>query len=297
MLGSTLHFLGEFPAARGHLEQANALREHYRRRFDASLYLISGSRVYCRSIFARVLWALGYPEQALSASDEAPRLAEETAQSHTLAQALSLAAAFHLDRRDVQRTECLARQTVSLATQHDFPYWRATGCLWWGWALVQQQDVENGLSQIRQSLAQFRARGDVQTIPHALTVLAAVYGQVGQPRAGLDALAEALVVLERTNERRREAEILRLRGGLLLLLRGQHGVEAELCFERALAVADKQSARMWKLRAAAGLARLRAERGRRREAHELLAGVYDWFTEGFDTPYLKDAKALLDELS
>jgi predicted ATPase len=124
-----------------------------------------------------------------------------------------------------------------------------------------------------------------------------VYGQVGQPRAGLDALAEALVVLERTNERRREAEILRLRGGLLLLLRGQHGVEAELCFERALAVADKQSARMWKLRAAAGLARLRAERGRRREAHELLAGVYDWFTEGFDTPYLKDAKALLDELS
>ena len=145
MLGSTLHFLGEFPEARAQLEQANALGGRYQRRFDASLYLISGSRVYCRSIFARVLWALGYPEQALSSSDEALRLAEETSHSHTLAQALSLAAAFHLDRRDVERTEYLAREAVALATEHDFPYWRATGRLWWGWALVQRRDIETGV--------------------------------------------------------------------------------------------------------------------------------------------------------
>jgi class 3 adenylate cyclase/predicted ATPase len=297
MLGSTLHFLGEFPQARAHLEQANALRERHRRRFDASLYLISGSRVYCRSIFARVLWTLGYPEQASRASDEALRLAEETSHSHTLAQALSLAAAFYLDRRDVQRTERLAREAVALATEHDFPYWRATGCLWWGWTLVQRRDMEKGLAQIQQSLAQFRARGDVQTIPHALTVLAGVYGQVGQPQKGLEALAEAVGVLERTNERRREAEIHRLRGELLLSLPGQHYDEAEACFERALGIADQQNARMWELRAATSLAQVWRDRGKHAEAHDLLAPVYGWFTEGFDTADLKDAKALLEALA
>jgi len=294
MLGSTLHFLGEFAQARVHLEQANAVREGYQRRFDASLYLISGSRVYCRSIFARVLWALGYPELASGSSDEALRLAEETSHSHTLAQALSLAAAFHLDRRDVQRTECLARKAVALATKHDFPYWQATGRLWWGWALVQGGEAEQGLAQIRQSLAQFRARGHVQTIPHALTVLADVCGQVGEPQEGLEALAEALVVLERTNERRREAEVYRLRGELLLP--GRHWNEAEDCFHRALSVARQQSARMWELRAATGLARLWREQGRRADAYDLLAPVYGWFTEGLETADLKDAKALLDAL-
>jgi len=297
MLGSALHFLGEFPQAREQLEQANTIRERHQRRFDASLYLISASRVYCRSINARVLWALGYPEQAQSSSDMALRLAEETSHSHTLAQALSLAAAFHLDRRDVERTECLAREAVALAAEHDFPYWRATGRVWGGWALVQRQDIEQGLAQIQESLAQFRANGNVQTIPHALSVLAEVYGQAGEPQKGLEALAEALVVLERTKERRREVEIHRLRGELLLSLPGRQWDEAEACFDRALAVAGQQSARMWELRAAISLARLRAEQGKRAEARNLLAPVYDWFTEGFDTADLKDARALLEELA
>jgi predicted ATPase len=297
LLGSTLHFLGEFPQARAQLQQANAVRERYQRRFDASLYLISGSRVYCRSIFARVLWALGYPEQALSSSDVALRLAEETSHSHTLAQALSLAAAFHLDRRDVERTEDLARQAVALATEHDFPYWRATGCLWWGWALVQRRNIEKGLAQIQESLTQFRAKGNVQTIPHALTVLSEVYGQAGEPQKGLEALAEALVVLQRTNERRREAEIHRLRGELLLALPGPPWGEAEGSFARALAVGREQNAKMWELRAATSLARLWARQGRRLEARDLLAPIYGWFTEGFDTVDLREAKALLDALA
>jgi predicted ATPase len=191
----------------------------------------------------------------------------------------------------------LARETVTLATEHDFPYWRATGRLWWGWALVQRRNIETGVTQIQQSLAQFRARGDVQTIPHALTVLAQVYGQVGKPQEGLEALAEALVVLERTNERRREAEVHRLRGELLLSLPAPHRGDAEACFQRALAVAREQSARMWELRAATSLARLWRDQDRQSEAHDLLSPVYDWFTEGFDTADLKDAKALLDELA
>jgi predicted ATPase len=297
MLGSALHFLGEFPQAREQLEQANAIRERHQRRFDASLYLISGSSVYCRSIYARVLWALGYAEQAQSASDMALRLAKETSHSHTLAQALSLAAAFHLDRRDVERTECLAREAVALAAEHDFAYWLATGRLWEGWALVQRQDIKQGLAQIQESLAQFRTNGNVQTIPHALSVLAEVYGRAGEPQKGLEALAEALAVLERTNERRREAEVHRLRGTLLLAMPGSHWGDAEACFSRALAIAREQSARMWELRAAVSLARLRAEQGKRAEARNLLSPVYSWFTEGFETPDLKDAKALLDELA
>jgi predicted ATPase len=153
------------------------------------------------------------------------------------------------------------------------------------------------MTQIQQSLAQFRARGDVQTIPHALTVLAQVYGQVGEPQEGLEALAEALVVLERTNERRREAEVHRLRGDLLLSLPAPHRGDAEACFQRALAVAREQSARMWELRAATNLARHWAHQGKRRDARDLLAPVYAWFTEGFDTADLKNAKALLDKLA
>ncbi len=120
---------------------------------------------------------------------------------------------------------------------------------------------------------------------------------MGQAQNGLEVLAEALGVLERTNERRREAEIHRLRGELSLSLPGQHGVEAEVCFERALAVARQQSARMWELRAATSLARLWRDQGRRAEARGLLAPIYAWFTEGFDTADLVDAKTLLDELS
>jgi tetratricopeptide (TPR) repeat protein len=187
-------------------------------------------------------------------------------------------------------------EAVALADQHDFPYWRATGRVWGGWALVQRQEIEKGLAQIQESLAQFRANGNVQTIPHALSVLAEVYGQAGESQKGLEALAEALAVLERTNERRREAEIHRLRGTLLLALRGPHRGDAEASFARALAVAREQSARMWELRAAVSLARLRVEQGKGAEACNLLASLYDWFTEGFDTADLKDAKALLDEL-
>jgi predicted ATPase/class 3 adenylate cyclase len=296
MLGATLHFLGEFRPARLQLEQANTLHERLQRPVDPSFYLVSNSSVYCRSILTRVLWALGYPEQALTISHTALRLAEETCHSHTMAQALSLAAAFHLDRRDAQRTERLARDAVALAVKHDFPYWRATGYLWWGWALVQRGEPDEGLAQVQESLAYFRARGSAQTIPHALMVLAEVCGQIGRPSAGLDALAEALAVLERTNERRREAEIHRLRGGLLLSLPGRHSGEAEACFERALAVAREQGARMWELRASVSLARLWRDQSRRAVAYALLELVYGGFTEGFDTADLKDAKALLDEL-
>jgi predicted ATPase len=188
------------------------------------------------------------------------------------------------------------RETVALAAEHDFAYWRATGRVWGGWALVQRQNIERGLAQIQESLAQFRANGNMQTIPHALSVLAEVYGRAGEPEKGLEAVAEALAVIKRTNERRREAELHRQRGTLLLALQGPQRGDVEACFARALAIAREQSARIWELRAATSLARLWAEQGERAEARNLLAPVYDWFTEGFETADLKDARALLEEL-
>jgi class 3 adenylate cyclase/predicted ATPase len=297
MLGVRSYFLGEFVRARAQLEQANALHELHQHRFETSPYLASNSRVYCGSILARVLWALGYPERASSTSDDALRLAKESYYRDTLARALSLAAALHLDCRDVQRTQRLAREAVALAAEHGFPYWRATGSLSWGWALVQRRGIDEGFARINQSLAYFRAKGDAQTVPHALIVLAYVCGQVGDPRKGLQALAEAFVMLERISERRREAENHRLKGELLLQLPGRHLDEAESCFQRALDIARHQQAKSWELRAASSLARLWRDQGRRAEAHDLLAPAYGWFTEGFKTQDLKDAKALLDELA
>jgi predicted ATPase len=297
MLGARLYYLGEFARAREQLEQANELHDLHQHHYEVSPYLASNSRVYCGCILARALWTLGYPERALAVSDEALRLARDTCYRDTLARALSLAAGLHLDRRDVERTQALARETIALADQHGFPYWRATGSLSLGWALVQRGQIERGLARIHRSLAYFRAKGDAQTAPHALVILANVCGQVGDPGSGLQALAEAIVMLERIEERRREAENHRLKGELLLRLQAPDANAAQACFECALAVAREQEARMWELRAATSLARLWRDRGKRAQAHDLLGPVYGWFTEGFDTADLKDAKTLLDELT
>jgi predicted ATPase len=152
----------------------------------------------------------------------------------------------------------------------------------------------DGIALLLEGLAQFRAVGCNATVPFFLTTLAEIYGLAGQPDEGLKRLAEAIALLERTQERWAEAETYRLRGTLLLSMHNQ--AAAEDSFRKALAVARQQSARFWELRAALDLARLWRDQGKRREARDLLAPVYGWFTEGLDTPVLQEAKNLLDEL-
>jgi predicted ATPase len=183
-----------------------------------------------------------------------------------------------------------------LATERGFPHWAALGTSLQGWALAMQGQGEAGMAQVRQGLAAWRTTGAALTVPFLCTVLADVAAHLGHPADGLQALAEAHTLVEQHEERWWEAEISRLRGVLLLRQPGTPPAEAEAWLQRALDVARRQEAKSLELRAAMSFARLWQQQGKRQEAHDLLAPVYGWFTEGFDTADLQEAKTLLDEL-
>ena len=190
-----------------------------------------------------------------------------------------------------------AEAAVARATEQGFPLWITHGTPVRGWALALQGQGEEGMAQVRQGIAAWRAIGMVQIVPYFYTLLADVCGHRGHTAEGLQALAEADTVIEQHEERWWEAEVCRLRGVLLLRQAVPQPEEAEACFHRALEVARRQQAKSLELRAAMSLARLWQQQDRRAEAHELLAPVYGWFTEGFDTADLQEAKALLEELT
>src|SRR5205823_8018854 len=164
------------------------------------------------------------------------------------------------------------------------------------WALAMQGQGEEGMVQVRQGIAARRATGSAVFVPYFCTVLADVADHLGHTADGLQALAEAHTLVEQQEERWWEAEVARLRGVLLLQLPGTPQAEAEAWLQRALDVARRQEAKSLELRTAMSLARLWQQQGKQAEAHALLAPLYDWFTEGFDTADLQEAKALLDEL-
>ena len=166
-----------------------------------------------------------------------------------------------------------------------------------GWALADGGQAEDGIAEIRRGLADYRATGAELGSPYFLALLAEAHRRAGQAAAGLSLLADALDRVARSGRRWIEPELHRLKGELLLALPEADTTEAEACFRHAIAIAREHGARMLELRTATSLARLWRESGRTGEARELLAPVYDWFTEGFDTPDLKEAKALLHELA
>jgi predicted ATPase len=183
-----------------------------------------------------------------------------------------------------------------LATERGFPHWAALGTSLQGWALAMQGQGEAGMAQVRQGLAAWRTTGAALTVPFLCTVLADVAAHLGHPADGLQALAEAHTLVEQHEERWWEAEISRLRGVLLLRQPGTPPAEAEAWLQRALDVARRQEAKSLELRAAMSLSRLWQRQGKCDDARELLAPVYGWFTEGFDTADLQEAKALLETL-
>ena len=189
-----------------------------------------------------------------------------------------------------------AEAAVALATAQGFPLWTATGTSLRGWALAMQDQGAEGLAQVRQGIATWRTTGAALFVPCFCTWLAEVAAHLGHPEDGLQALVEASTLVEQHEERYWEAEVCRLRGTLLLRQTMPQPEEAETWLQRALDVARRQEAKSLELRAATSLARLWQQQGKRQEAHDLLAPVYGWFTEGFDTADLQDAKDLLDEL-
>jgi class 3 adenylate cyclase/predicted ATPase len=299
-LGEPLFTLGELAPARAHLEQGLALYNLQQHRSLAILYGMD-PEVMCLNFAAFTLWHLGYPEQALQRGHEAIRLAQELSHPYSLAVALSSAAVLHHYRREEQAVQERAAAAITLSIEQGFPIWLGFGTILGGWALAERGQGEEGITQIRQGIVTWRATGAEIWRPYWLSLLAEAYEKVGQAKEGLATLAEALTVVDNSGERFYEAELYRLKGGLTL----QSSIpsleprvkEAEVCFLKAIEIARKQQAKSLELRAVMNLSRLWQRQGKKDEARQLLAEIYGWFTEGFDTKDLQEAKALLEELS
>jgi predicted ATPase/class 3 adenylate cyclase len=288
-LGNPLILLGEWSAARTHLEQGVAFYNAQQPRSHGFL-VASHEGVFGLCRLAHVLWLLGYPDQALRRSHEALTLARELAHPFSLVTALFYVAEVHMRRREGQSTYEQAEAALGLAHEHGFALRVAQAMTLQGWALVEQGQGEAGIAQMRQGQAALRATGTEQGA--GFDLLAEAYGRVGQIEEGLRVVAEELA--RSTSSGGVEVELYRLKGELLTHA-PTHQVEAESCFRQALEVARRQGGKSLELRAAMSLSRLWQRQGKRDAARQLLAPVYSWFTEGFDTADLQEAKALLDE--
>jgi DNA-binding winged helix-turn-helix (wHTH) protein/predicted ATPase len=292
-LGETLFFLGDYTGARTHLEQGIALTDSAEQPTLAPREGVA-SGVACLAVAAWTLWCLGAPAQAVRRSHEALALARADPQSQAFAQ--HCAAALHHRRRDVMAVQAHADALLTLATAKGFPLWVGFGTCWRGWALTMQGQGEVGLAEIHQGLAAVRATG--QTLSQiCLILLAEAAAHTGQVAQALRHLAEARTALEASRRGDLLAETYRLQGVLLLRQLVSDAPQTEACFQHALTLARRQQARAWELRAASSMARLWQQQGKRAEASALLAPVYGWFTEGFDTADLLEAQALLAELT
>ena len=291
-LGLPLFHLGECTPARVHLEQGITFYDVQRHR---SLAFRAGQDPGVTSLAcaAWVLWVLGYPDQAQQRSQEALTLAQELAHPASLAYALHFAGVVHQLRREEHAAHTRAEAVMTLATEQGFAQRVAQGTILRGWALAAQGQEAEGLGQMRQGLAAYQATGAEVGRPHMLALLAEAYRKGGQAEEGLRVVAEALATVHTTGEQYYEAELYRLKGEFLLARSLEQHAEADTCFRQALAIACRQQAKSLELRAAMSLARLWQHQGKRAEAYELLAPLYSWFTEGFDTADLQEAKALL----
>jgi predicted ATPase len=294
-VGATLFFQGAVATAYTHLAQGIALYDPQQHRPQAFL---SGedAGVVCRIHAALALWHLGSPDQGRARHEEALTLAQHIVHPHSLVYALSVAAMFHQLRREGRCVQACTEAAIRLATDQGFPHWMAFGSMLHGWALAHQGRAQEGVEQITQSLRTYRATGAEHLRPYWLALLAEAQGILGAREAGLAVFTEALALVDTTGARWYEPELYRLKGDLLLQQHLDNQAEAEACFHHAISIAQRQQAKSLELRAATSLARLWHQHGKRQEAYDLLAPVYTWFTEGFDTADLKDAKALLAEL-
>lgn len=294
VLETSLWFQGEFGQAQAHLEQALALYESRQHPIYVSLYGLDEG-VVCLVDAGCVLWFLGYPDQAIQRSGEAISLAQKLAHPFSLALAMNLAILPHQLRRETQRVQEQAEVAVAFLTKHGFAHWLAVNAMYQGWGRAVQKQEEAGITQMRQGLAAYQTTGAETVLPYFLGMLAEGYLKVGQVESGLRALSEALAVVDKNGERWCEAELYRLKGELSLKAGAM--VESEDCFRQAIAIARRQQARSLELRATVSLGRLWRQQGKKGEARQMLAEIYGWFTEGFETVDLTEAKALLEGLS
>jgi class 3 adenylate cyclase/predicted ATPase len=296
MRGNIAWWQGDLIDAQSHCRQGLAFYDPAQHRASAVSYG-QDSGVVCGFYVALTLWVLGYPDQALRGMEEPLALARRLGHPMSLAMALHFSAHLHQLRREPQLAWAQAEAARALCTEQEIGAYRVWSLLPRGWALAEQGEVTEGIAQIREGFAGWRATGAGVAWPWFLALLAEACGKVGELDEGLRALEEALAAVQQNEEHHYEAEVYRLRGELLLQQSAAQQGEAEKYFHQALTVARRQQAKSWELRAAMSLSRLWRQQGKRQEAHDLLAPIHSWFTEGFDTADLQDAKMLLGELS
>ena len=246
---------------------------------------------------ACALWLLGYPEQALMRTHEALAIAQQLSHPYNLVWTLDLIARFHqLCREEPRLAQERAETTMAVAAEHGFPLMRACGITLRGWTIVAQGQCEEGLTQMLQGWVAWRTIGSGMWSSYWLGLLAEAYAHGGQCEEALARLMEALAAVEDTGQRFYAAELYRLKGELQLRYATPDEQQAAACFCQALAIARQQQAKFLELRAAMSLARLWKRQGQDAKARQLLGEMYGWFTEGFDTADLQEARVLLETL-
>jgi predicted ATPase len=298
-LGHTLYCRGSFPAAHTHLMQGItlALSDRCRTQTLAPFWKFIDAWAWCGINLACVLCVRGYPEQAQAQVQETLTRHQEELAPSTRIYTLQYAGFVHQLRREVSVVHTLAQSLTTLAHEQKLILFEASGRMQYGWTLAQYGQGEQGVREIQHGLVVTQTRGLEHSRPYYLALLADSYRTTGQVEDALQALTQALALVDKSGGNWYEADIHRLQGEFLLIQSSDNHTAAETCFQRAIAIAQHQNAKSLELRAARSLSKLWQQQGKRQEAYDLLAPVYHWFTEGFDTADLQDAKALLDELA
>ncbi len=295
IMGISLTCTGDIAQGRAHFDRAISLYDPAEHRPLATRFAVD-SRVSVLSYQSWALWMLGYPEAALADADKALSDAREIGQAGTLMFALVHAPMTHILCGNYAIANAQLDEVVALADEKGTLLWKAFGMMHQGGVLALTGKASSAVQMITSAITAFRSTGATAIIPAWLPYLARTYAELGKFDDAWRCIGEAMTAVETTKESWCEADILRIAGEIALMSPEPDSAKAETYFERALAVSRAQQAKSWELRAAMSMARLWRDQGKRDAARELLAPVYGWFTEGFDTLDLKDAKALLDEL-
>jgi predicted ATPase len=323
-LGTSLYYRGDWATVREHLERGLATYTAERDQAFA-LFFAEDRGVVSHCHLAVLLWCLGYPEQAQREIDTAKALAQHLGRPLSQARALSFAAAIAYFRREWAAVREAADALLALGAAHS-AFWQGVGALYQGAVVVTEEQTEAGLAQFCQAAARYRAWGQLM-VPYLLSFTAEAHVILGHAADGATVVDEALAVADETGEQWYDAELWRLKGTFTLQsqaspkqassksrtslgqakdkskmtdprpLTPDPHFEAEACFLKAIDVARRQQAKSLELRAAVSLARLWQQQGKAKEAHRILAEIYGWFTEGFDTKDLQEAKTLMEELA
>lgn len=315
-LGLPLWHCGEFLKARSHLEQAISLYEPHQNEVPFQQPQLS-TDVISLCYASQALWVLGYTDQALQRVQEALSLGQRLHDPPSMAAAPHFAAWHHNLRQEAAETQQHAEDCIRLSSEHGFPFWLASATVLGGWALAEQGQVKEGIEQMRQGLNAYKSTGARLVLPLHLMLLAETLGKQGQVEEGLGLLDEAFSAVNDSGERWCEAELYRIKGDLLLMppsngqgslnTRSDHrdttvseqpnSIGAEACYRQAISIARGQQAKSLELRVTIRLSHLYLKQGKREEAREMISEVYGWFTEGFDSVDLREARRLIEELS